>query len=132
MKYWKVKIHFITKEIFYYSFAAYLILLFVETIKEGFVSFFFNITILLVIVLISGIVMVATDTKELKKIFETEHKTKNKIANKDIFFIILLALLCASVIFYKTFTLGVTSIILAGVAAAIVVLLSFLVLLDKE
>lgn len=126
----KIKIYFIAKEFFQYSLVAYLILLLIETIKEGFVSFFFNLNILLGIVLISGLIMAITYQKELEKLTKTKKIKQRKWW--DILYSIMLALGGALVVLYKTQDFGIVSIIVSVISAFIIVLLSFLVLLDKE
>jgi hypothetical protein len=56
----------ISKDLFQVSLVTYLILLLLETIKTGFVTFFFDLNILLWITLVSGILMVLTYKEETK------------------------------------------------------------------
>lgn len=56
-------LYIFSKELFSASLLVYLVLLILETIKSGFVTFFFNINIILILVLISGIIMVVTESK---------------------------------------------------------------------
>jgi len=130
MKLWKVRVHFITKEIFQYSLITYLILLLAETIKQGLVSFFFNLNILLAVVLISGIAMVLTHNERLDEALKTGQH--HKIKTSDVEYIILLSLGGALLVWYKTQDLGILAIVISVLTAIIIVLLSLLVLLDKE
>lgn len=63
----KLTINIMSKELFQSSLICYLILLVLETIKSGFVTFFFNINILLLICLISGLFAVVTEDQEKKE-----------------------------------------------------------------
>jgi hypothetical protein len=130
MKLWKVRIHFISKEVFQFSLITYLILLLAETIKQGLVSFFFNLNILLIVVLFSGVVMVLTHNEKLDEVLKTEEK--HKIKTSDVEYIIILAAGGALLVWYKTQDLGILSIIISVLTAIIIVLLSLLVLTDKQ
>lgn len=130
MKLWKIKIHLISKEFFQYSLVTYLILLLAETLKQGIVSFFFNLNILLGIVLISGVVMVLTHNEKLDEKLKPEKK--QKITAKDIEYIIILASGGAILVHFKTQDLGSVSIIISVITAIIIVLLSLLVLSENE
>ena len=66
----KNKIGIIGKELFEVSLMAYLILLVLESVKKGFVSNFFNLNVLLLLVLISGILMVLFEPITLKERFD--------------------------------------------------------------
>lgn len=126
MKLWKIKVHLVAEEFFQYSLITYLILLFAETIKEGFVSFFFDLNILLVVVLLSGVIMVLTHHEELEKL-----KKPHKINGADIQNIFLFSVGGALLVFYKTFELGVIAFVIAGLTALIIALLSYLLLSDE-
>lgn len=54
----------IGREFFQASLVTYLVLTLTETLKEGFVSNFFNMNYLLAAVLVSGIMMVLTDQEQ--------------------------------------------------------------------
>jgi hypothetical protein len=51
----KIILKIICQEVFQVSLGGYLILLVAETIRSGFVSNFFDLNILLVVILVSGI-----------------------------------------------------------------------------
>ncbi|MDI6821515.1 MAG: LytR C-terminal domain-containing protein [Actinomycetota bacterium] len=104
------------------SLATYLILLLLETIKEGFVSFFFNLNILLVIVLVSGVIAALTSREEKE---EVRHEV---ITLKELGFIIGLGILGAILIWYKTAGLGNLSRLLSFISGILIILLSILVL----
>jgi hypothetical protein len=127
MKIWLAKIHLLAEEFFQYSLITYLILLLAETIKEGFVSFFFNLNILLIVVLASGVIMVLTHNEHLEP-----ERTKHKIKTADVEYTILLATGGAFLVWYKTQDLGIISFVIAGLTAMIILLLSFLLLTDNS
>lgn len=130
MKLWKIKIHIIAEQFFQYSLVTYLLLLLAETIKEGLVSFFFNLNILLVVVMLSGIVMVLTYNEKYDA--QTATKKKPKILWWDILYITLLALGGSVLVYTKTQDLGSISLIISLLAGGIIALLSILVLTDRE
>jgi hypothetical protein len=96
-----------------------------ETLKEGFVSFFFNLNILLVVVLVSGVIMVLTHNEHLEP-----EKTQQKIKHTDIEYTLVLAVGGALLVYYKTQELGTISYIIAGLTAIIIILLSLLLLTE--
>ncbi len=130
MKIWKVRIHFIAKEMFQYSLITYLLLLLAETLKQGLVSFFFNLNILLVVVLFSGIIMVLTQNEKLDEALKTQEH--HKLKTSDVEYIIILAAGGALLVWFKTKDLGVLAIIISILTVIIIILLSLLVLIDKE
>ncbi|MDP3941662.1 MAG: hypothetical protein Q8Q49_05130 [bacterium] len=126
MNAWKAKIHLVSKEFFQYSLTTYLLLLLAETLKEGFVSYFFNLNILLGIVIISGIVMAIMQTRML------EENPPKKMTSADLEYSLLLAIGGGMLVYYKTKELGNIALLIAVLTAFIILLLSFLILLDGE
>lgn len=63
----KAATNIVTKEFFQATLVTYLLLTLAETLKEGFVSNFFNMNYLLVAVLVSGVAMVLSETPERVK-----------------------------------------------------------------
>lgn len=63
----KIYASVISKDLFQVSLVTYLILLLLETVKTGFVSFFLDLNIILWVVLVSGVIMVLTDFGEQKQ-----------------------------------------------------------------
>src|SRR5437868_3056023 len=96
----KLKTHIISEELFQFALVTYLILILSETVKTGFVSNFFNLNILLTIVLLAGILMVMTNT-EYEYPSELPSVPK-KITSADVQNIILLAVGGGLLVFYKT------------------------------
>ncbi len=82
----------ITRDIFEVFSIFYLILLLVNQIKIGFVSDFLNLNHILIIVVVSGLLSL--------------WKEKLEVGNRDYVFIVILALLGAMAIFYKTSIFG--------------------------
>lgn len=126
MKIWQAKLHLLSEEFFQYSLITYLILLLAETLKEGFVSFFFNLNILLVVVLVSGVILVLTHSEKLELI-----KEKHKLKQSDIEYTIVLAIGGALLVYYKTQELGTIAIIISVLTALIIILLSILLLTEE-
>src|SRR5258706_14036148 len=113
-----LKIHVITEEFFQFSLVTYLLLLLAETMLEGSVTRYFNLNILLSIVLASGITMVLTKSNESKFV-----PTKRNIG-ADIQNSLLLALGAGLLVFYKTQSLGKISIVIAIISMGLTFLLS--------
>ncbi len=59
----RYKLYIIARELFQAMLVTYMILIVVETLRSGYVSNFFNLNYLLIGVLITGIIMVITDSK---------------------------------------------------------------------
>lgn len=130
MKLWRIKIHFIAKEIFQYSLLTYLILFLTEMIKQGLVSFFFNLNILLFIVLLSSIIMVLTNNERLEKELKSKDIFKLNILNVG--YIIIFTASGGFFVWYETQDLGVVSIIISVISAILIVLFSFLIFFDSK
>ncbi|SRR6266403_2262056 len=127
MKHWKPKLHIIAEEFFQFSLITYLILFLTETLQTGFVSNFFNLNILLEIVLASGVIMVLTHDEKL------DLPTKpRKLKFFDIVYILLLALGGGSLVYYKTLDLGSIAVWISLLTGGIIILLSLLVLIDDK
>lgn len=124
MNVWKLKIHLITEELFQFTLGTYLVLLLIETLQEGFVSYFFNLHLLLFVIILNGLVVVMTYDERLKKI------PKNKKLNKV--FIAMLTIGSAFLIYHKTNLPGLGAIVLACVTALIIFFLSLLSNNEKD
>lgn len=128
LKLCKVKTYIIAKEFFHYSLITYLIILIAETIKEGIVSYFFNINILLTVVILSGFVMAITYDEKLN----LHTPTLKKITYRDIIFSILLALGGGFFVYVGTFDMGNVAIVVGCLAVILILLLSLLLLTSTE
>jgi hypothetical protein len=127
MKVWKIKVHYISEVFFQYSLVTYMAMRLAETFKQGFVSFFFDPNILLVVVLISGVVMVLTHHEQLERL-----NKPHRITGSDIQSIILFSAGGAMLVFYKTQDIGAISIAIALLTAVIIGVLSVLILTDEQ
>ena len=123
----KLKYSIIAEEFFQISLITYLILLLAETIKEGFVSYFLDLNIILGVVIISGLCMILThdDERHLKK------EGKKKLSSRDFEFFFIMSVAGALLIYYKTEELGTISLILTAFTAVIIFLLSYLIMTDE-
>jgi hypothetical protein len=126
MKHWKLKIYLVSREFFQFSLLTYLLLLLTETLSEGFVSLFFNLNILLVVILFCGIISLVTYDNKLA----LPHKKKINYA-KSAEYSIFMGIMGALLVFYKTQDLGPVSLTIAIITAVIISILSFLLLTDK-
>jgi hypothetical protein len=120
------KIHLLVEEFFQYSLLTYLILVFVELLKTGEVSFFINIYIILVLVLISGLIMILTHNKYLEP-----EKVKKHIKQVDIEHFILIAATGGVLIYLKMAELGISAIIIAFLAALFIFVTSIIIFVDS-
>lgn len=129
----------VASEIFQISLLTYLILALLESLKPGFISYFFNLNILLGVVLVCGIVSVlplpATSKKELHKHLLVEsfenwiHEDRKKMNGTLTF---LMSLGGGAIVYYKTQDLGGVALAIAIVAGLIIALLSFLVYAEEN
>ena len=108
------------QEFFSVILVTYLLLLLLEEIKEGFVSNFLNLNIILGITLISGIITVFGGEGKKKEIKHFE--------KKDYMWIFALGVVGAALIFYKTRNLGTLSYLISAISGILIVLLSVLIL----
>jgi len=112
----------IISEIFKISLISYLFFYLIESFKTDFISDYFNLSILLITAILSGIFTVL-----FKK--ETDEKEEKQIIRlKDYIFIIILGLIAAGIIYYKIKGLGWLSYIISAISGVIVILLSILLL----
>ena len=123
MKPWKYKLHFITSEFFYYSLFTYIILFISETLRRGFVSYFFDLNMLLAIVLFSGGIMIVTNNDKLKT---------SKLSSAEIQNTIFLAFGAGILVYYRTQTLGKLAWVLSAITILIISLTSVVLINEKE
>lgn len=126
MKIWLIKIHLIAEEFFQFSLITYLLLLFTEAIKKGFVSFFFNPNILLTIVLVSGIIMVITDNPAFRS--PAHHK---KISFSQKLYLCLLTIGSMFLLYATVAHLGPIALIITIIMGTLIVFLSLLLFEEK-
>jgi hypothetical protein len=125
MNTWKLKIYLIAREFFQFSLLTYLILLLTEALSEGFVSFFFNLNILLGVVLLCGVVTILTYNKNLTL------PPSKKMTRVDIEYSIALALVAGLFVLYKMQGLGPESLLIASITGIIILILTLLIITDK-
>jgi hypothetical protein len=118
MKVWKLKLYLIAEELFQFLLVTYLVLLLIETIQEGFVSYFFNLNILLVASILNGLVIVMAYDEKLSK------PSKSNKLNKIL--VTLLTIGGAFLVFYKATTVETVAIVFALVTVLLLLSLSFL------
>ena len=117
----KNKMVVIGEELFQVSLITYLIFLIIETIQEGFVTNFFNINILLILILIGGITKITLSSK--KNAVTTIKIEEKKI---DLVYIITFGLVGGALVYYKTSELGTISIAISIITSLIVCLLLYI------
>lgn len=119
----------LNQELFSSLLITYLLLLLGETLWEGFVTPYFNINNLLVIVIISGAIAVLTG-KETNETGITGQK--ESIAIKDYIFIICAGILGSVIIKSKIPDMGWMSYVISVVSGLLIILLSILLLEGEE
>ncbi|MBU0907117.1 MAG: hypothetical protein KKD18_05350 [Nanoarchaeota archaeon] len=102
---------------------TYLILLLFEQLWEGIVSVYLNLNYLLILVIVAGILDVFS---------ETPLKPRERVKNLDYWFVVVLGILGFVIIKFKTGDLGWLSWVISLIAGALIVLLSFLVLEERD
>jgi len=128
MKFWKIKVHIIAQELFQFSLIIYLILVLLESLKQGFVSSYFNLNIIFGILLISGLCMVLTDTKQTTKLLPSG----KKITSADVQNSVLFAISGAVLIYFETKVLGPISYIISVLSFILILLLCLLLLSEND
>ncbi|HLD62117.1 MAG TPA: hypothetical protein VI998_04060 [Patescibacteria group bacterium] len=120
----------LVSEIFKISLLSYLVFYLIEDFFPGFVSGFFNMNILLGIVVGSGVFTVISQKEESK---EGEGKeVKNKIRARDIVFIVILSIIAGGLIYLKTKDLGKLGLAISIISGIIILLMSILLLTEEE
>lgn len=119
-------IHIIARELCYISLALFLLLFLAETTKEGFVSYFFSVNILLFIVLGCGILMVLFGTYTGSKPLQTR-----PIIRRERVFIAMLTLMSSLFLYYKIQHLGGIAFGIAAVFAVFIYLICYLIATDS-
>lgn len=119
------KLYIIAKELFQFSVGVYLFLLLGESMKEGFVSLFINLAIILAIVIVSGFLMMVTYTK-----YPTQQRESSMLVSADVEKAILFSFVGSFVVYSITKDLGWISYTVAGLSA--VILLFIILLIYKE
>ena len=82
------------------------------------------------LVLVSGVVMVLTHNERLDE--HIHPRVESKLRKRDSVYILFLAAGGAALVYYKTQDLGTVAIIISVLTAIIIILLSILVLIEKD
>ncbi len=116
----KDNLSIIFEEVFQVMLSGYLIFLLAETIKEGIISNYFNLNILLIIIIVSGIGTV---------IYPNKKETKSRALNSDWDFLVTwgFTIFSGVIVYYKTFSMGNISYFISIIASVLVYLLSSMV-----
>jgi uncharacterized membrane protein len=139
-----INLHIISSELFQISLVTYLALLLLETVISGFVTFFFNLNWLLIVVVISGILMVATTYNKRRNLlteigwhnisqFLKHKKVKEPktLSKFQLYYAFLLSVGGGLLVYYKTGDLAQVSIIISAVTMVIIFILSILLLSES-
>lgn len=102
---------------------TYLVLLLVEQIWPGLISFYLNLNYLLIAVIALGVFDIFS---------EKPARENTRPKNSDYIFVIALAILGFAIIKYKTFSLGWLSWIISSIAGILIFLLSVLIMEDSN
>jgi hypothetical protein len=134
----KNKIHIIVSELFHIALITYLCLLTIETIKEGYISYFFNLNWLLGLILCSGIIMVLTESapytyrRKLLHPFVAYVKPDNRGKERNWYFNLMMSLLGGLFVYYKTQALGNISLFISSITTIIILFLTYVMFNEKE
>jgi len=115
----------IISEIFKISLISYLVFYLIESFKSGFITDYFNLNILLIITILSGIFTVLVQSEE-------EKREPQKIKKRDYIFIVILGVVAAGLIYYKIKGIGWLSYVISIISGIIIILLSILLLNEPE
>lgn len=117
----------IIREIFKVSLISYLLFYLLNDIFTGFVSDYFNITILLWVTVISGVLSVWTEGEK-----DITQEKSVQINKWTYVFISILSLVSVGLIFYRIQSIGKLSYFISILSGLIVFLLSFLILNEDK
>ena len=121
----KDKIGIISEEVFQFSLITYLILLIAETVREGFVTFFFDLRYLLIVILISGIFMSFLAPKRSDRTVRRAEKLQRS-------WVTIFCIGGGLLVYYKTQDLGNISLFFAGFSAILIFLFTYLLSTEDE
>ena len=113
----------VTQDVFSVSISLLLIFVLLETIKEGFISYFFNINNLIAIVVVSGVITVLAGEEKAE-----EEPQGQKLALKQSAIVLGLGVLGTVLVWYQTARAGELAYLLAITSGVLIVLLSVLLL----
>ena len=105
------------QDLFKASFITFILFLVIEQFEKGFVSNYFNLSYLLILVIISGMISILLPYENQ----EEKDKKPSKISQISVFFI---SLILAGVIYYQTRALGVLAPLLALASLVIILIIA--------
>lgn len=131
----KTKINIIAEELFQVSFIFYLLFILTDTVLKGFVSYFINLNILLIVVILSGVLMLIPIP------FWGNYKTKIKTILIEAFelwdengdkhlawsYIFTLGIMGGLIVYFKSPQMGNTSLILALATSILIYIMSYII-----
>lgn len=120
----KKEILYFAEAIFTSSLIGYLMLFLFESIKEGFVSNYFNMNIFLWVCFASGAVLVL--------IKEDAKPQKTKITARDYVFILFIGICGGLIIWLKTKEMGYVSYLIGVISGILIICLSILLLSENK
>ncbi len=121
----KRSIYVIIAEIFKVSLLTYFILFIVEEFNEGIISNYFNLNILLTIIVVAGIGTVLLNTDD-------QIEQRKGLRAKELFTIIAVAIIGGALVFFKLRDIGVTAYIVSFLSIVLIFIISILIINDKK
>lgn len=119
-------VKFITHQVFLTSLLTYFVFYFINDTISGFVSDQFNMDILLIILLVSGVLLVAL--QPFPQIVKPAPGNRRKVQLSWLFFAIVSGIFGGALVWLKTIALGSLSFVLSLLSAALIILLSLILL----
>lgn len=113
-------------EIFQVSLIAYLVFYLIEDLKAGFITDYFNLNILLILTILSGVLTVLFKKEGAEKKEEVV-----KIRKKDYIFVVILGIVTTGLIYYRIRETGWLAPVISIISGVIIILMSILLLWDK-
>ena len=113
----------IVNHLFQTLLVTYLLLLLIEQLWKGVVSVYLNLNYLLIAVIIVGMIDVFS---------EVPRRKPERVQRRDYWFVFVLGVLGFAIIKFKTSDLGWLSWVISSIAGALIILLSLLVLEEKD
>ena len=116
----------IVKEIFKVSLISYLLFYLINTLWPGFVSNYFNLNILVITALVSGIFVMGASHEE------SGNQDGGKISSKGYFGIILVGIASAGIIYYQLNSVGKFAYAVSIFSGLLVIFLLLLINVDAN
>lgn len=119
-------LRFFIDEVFRVALLTYLFLLLLEALQPGFVSTYFNLTILFLLVLVAGVISTL-----LSKTPPDAETKEYHVRRRDVVLTIIFALLAAPVIYLKIAPIGAAAWFIAGLSSFLIFGLSYVFVLKE-